>query len=92
MRVRIALITPCSNEQATLAPDSLRLLGDAFAADPALGPAGGAAALVARRGRLVVEDIVRGHVRGATRADRREAAALRGHLPEPLGLRRTVPR
>jgi hypothetical protein len=44
-------------------------LGDAFAAGPVLASAGGAA-LVERRGRLVAEDVGRGHARGATRAVR----------------------
>jgi biofilm PGA synthesis N-glycosyltransferase PgaC len=68
-----------------LAPDYLRLLGDAFAADPALGLAGGAV-LVERRGRLVVEDVGPVHVRGATKAYRREAlAAIGGRIAERLG-------
>jgi hypothetical protein len=50
-----------------LAPDHVRLLGGASAADPALGPAGGEV-LVERRGRPVAEDIGREHVRGATKA------------------------
>ena len=68
-----------------LAPDYLSHVTEAFAHDPALGLAGGAV-LVERRGRLQVEDTGPVHVRGATKAYRREAlAAIGGRLVERLG-------